>query len=74
VQAATDHTAVRVTRTGGPPVGVTVAPALPSGRDAGEARADEAPIVPRVSEREGCRHAAVTLEASGTHDVEVWYR
>ena len=74
VQAGTDHIAVRVTRTGGPPVVVTVAPAIPSGRDAGEARADEAPIVPRVSEREGCRHAGVTLDASGTHDVDVWYR
>jgi len=74
VRTGADHTAVRVTRTGGPPIGVTVAPALPSGREAGDVRADETPIVPRLSEREGCRHVAVTLEASGTHDVEVWYR
>jgi glycogen debranching enzyme len=74
VEVGPDSTVVRVTRTGGPSVGVTVAPVISGGREVTEARADETPLVPRVIEREGCRHAAVTLDVSGAHDIEVWYR
>jgi hypothetical protein len=74
VRSEPDRITIGLARTGGPPVGITVAPALPDGREAGEARVDEVALAPRVSGRAGCRHAAVTLDASGTHEVEVWLR
>jgi hypothetical protein len=74
VRSEPDRITIGLARTGGPPVGITVAPALPDSREAGEARVDEVTVAPRVSGRAGCRHAAVTLDASGTHEVEVWLR
>jgi hypothetical protein len=73
VQALNDRLVVRLRRTAGDRLGVTVAPALPPGRVAGEARVDEVPLRPVCWERLGCRHAEVTLEVSGEHDVEIWH-
>jgi hypothetical protein len=74
IAAAAEHASARITRTGGPALGVTVALALPSGRQVGDARIDGSPLVPRAGGDGPCRHAAATLDVSGTHDVEVWYR
>jgi mannosylglycerate hydrolase MGH1-like protein len=73
VERRDDRCRVRLRRTDGDRLGVTVAPALPPGRVATEARVDEEPIRPRPEERLGCRHAAVTLEVSEEHDVEIWH-
>jgi len=73
VERREDRWRVRLRRTDGDRLGVTLAPVLPAGRVAGEARVDEEPVQPRREERLGCRHAAVTLELSGEHDVEIWH-
>jgi hypothetical protein len=74
VSTRSDRTVVRLLRTAGGRLGVTVSPALPPGRVATEAMVDDAPLVPRTSERMGCRHADVTLELSDQHEVEIWHR
>ena len=61
-------------RTAGPRLAVTVSPALPPGRVAGDARVDEHPVTPRGMESGGCRHATVMLELEAEHHVEIWHR
>jgi hypothetical protein len=60
-------------RTAGPRLGVTLSPALPIGRVAGDAVVDDHPLVPRRIERFGCRHAEVSLEVSEEHEVSLWH-
>ena len=61
---------LRVRRTAGGHLDLTVAPALPPGRKLTEASVDEERLVARVTEHMGCRHAAVTFELSDEHEVE----
>jgi hypothetical protein len=62
---------VRVRRTAGGRLDVTVAPALPPGPATIEARVDDELLQPRLEERQGCRHAHVTFELADEHEVEI---
>jgi hypothetical protein len=73
LSTATDRVEARLRRTAGGHLDVTVAPAVPPGRRITEARVDGEPLAPRVSERLGCRHAAVSLELADEHEVELWH-
>lgn len=73
VGALPDRVQVRVLRTAGGHLEVTVAPALPSGRRITETRVDGERLTARISENMGCRHAAVTLELADEHEVEFWH-
>lgn len=71
VTASPDRVTVQVRRTAGGRLSVTVSPALPAGRIATSVMVDEQPVQARMSESSGCRHAAVDLEVSDEHEVEV---
>ena len=73
VGALPDRVQVRVRRTAGGHLAVTVAPALPPGRRLTDARVDDERLTPRISESMGCRHAAVTLELADEHEIEFWH-
>ncbi len=70
VSASPERVQLRVRRTAGGHLDLTVAPALPPGRKLAEASVDEERLVARVSEHMGCRHAAVTFELSDEHEIE----
>lgn len=71
---APDRLVLRLRRTAGPRLSVTVSPALPAGRVSQDAMVDDHPLVPRLVERlEGCRHAEISLEVSEEHDVTLWH-
>ncbi len=74
VSASPDRVIVRLRRTAGGRLGVTVAPALPAGRVAASVTVDEQQVEPRTSESSGCRHAEVSLELSDEHEVEIRHR
>ncbi|HTR20305.1 MAG TPA: GH116 family glycosyl hydrolase [Gemmatimonadales bacterium] len=74
VVQAPDRLVLRLRRTAGPRLAVTVSPALPVGRVAVDAMVDDHPLVPRLVERLGCRHGEVSLEVSEEHDVTVWHQ
>lgn len=69
VGALADRVLMRVRRTAGGHLDVTLAPALPPGRRISEVLVDDERLVPRISESMGCRHAAVTFELSDEHEV-----
>lgn len=71
VSASPDRVIVRLRRTAGGRLGVTVAPALPAGRVATSVTIDEQPVNPRLFEAQGCRHVEVSLELSDEHEVAV---
>jgi mannosylglycerate hydrolase MGH1-like protein len=73
VSALPDRVLVRVRRTAGAHLELTVAPALPPGRRLADTRVDDERLTARVSESLGCRHAAVTFELAEEHDVEFWH-
>jgi hypothetical protein len=74
VSASPDRVIVRLRRTAGGRLDVTVAPALPAGRAAESVTVDEQHVEPRTSESSGCRHAAVSFELSDEHEVEIRHR
>jgi hypothetical protein len=69
VNTAAERVVVRVRRTAGGRLDVTVAPAL-SPHGSVEVRVDDELLQPRVDERHGCRHAHVTFELADEHEVE----
>jgi hypothetical protein len=71
VSTSPDRVIVRLRRTAGGRLSVTVAPALPAGRTVTSVTIDEQQVQPRLSETHGCRHAEVSLELSDEHDVEI---
>jgi hypothetical protein len=71
VGASPDRVIVRLRRTAGGRLSVTVAPALPAGRSVTRVTVDEQPVEARASESWGCRHAEVSLELSDEHEVEI---
>ncbi len=73
VSALPDRVLLRVRRTAGAHLELTVAPALPPGRRMTDALVDDERLVPRVAESMGCLHAAVSFELADEHDVEIWH-
>lgn len=71
VSASPDRAIVRLRRTAGARLSLTVAPAVPSGRVGTSVTVDDHPVTPRLSVAHGCQHAAVTLELSDEHEVAV---
>lgn len=74
VSASPDRVIVRLRRTAGGRLSVTVAPALPAGRVATSVTVDEQAVEPRRLESMGCRHVEVGLELSDEHEVEIHHR
>lgn len=64
-----ERVVVRVRRTAGGRLDVTVAPAL-SPRGSVAVRVDDELVQPRLDERHGCRHAHVTFELADEHEAE----
>ena len=71
VSTSPDRVIVRLRRTAGGRLSVTVAPALPAGRTVTSVTIDEQQVQPRLSETHGCRHAEVSLELSDEHEVAI---
>lgn len=69
VETASERVVVRLRRTAGGRLDVTVAPAL-SSRGSVEVRVDDELLQPRIDECNGCRHAYVTFELADEHEVE----
>jgi hypothetical protein len=74
VSTSPDRVIVRLRRTAGGRLSVTVAPALPAGRVATAVTVDEQQIEPRISNSAGCSHASVGLELSDEHEIAVHHR
>ena len=69
VNTSAERVVVRVRRTAGGRLDVTVAPAL-SAHGSVEVRVDDELLQPRLEEGHGCRHAHVTFELADEHEVE----
>ena len=69
VTTAAERVVMRVRRTAGGRLDVTVAPAL-SSHGSVEVRVDDELLQPRLEQPHGCRHAYVSFELADEHEVE----
>ena len=75
VRVAVDatRTRVRIRRTAGRAVGVTLSLPVPPGCVAGDVRVDDVALRSRTADVLGCRHAVVTFTAADVHEIEMWH-